>query len=69
MKLLRQFATQQAQAPVQIAKQLQTANRATAERSVHTVKGVAANLDKACRENAGPARVVEQVARTRSINA
>jgi two-component system sensor histidine kinase/response regulator len=44
LKLLRQFAVQQAESPAQIAAQLQAGDRATAERTAHTVKGVAANL-------------------------
>ena len=44
LKLLRQFSVQQAEAPAQIAVQLKTGDRATAERTAHTVKGVAANL-------------------------
>jgi two-component system sensor histidine kinase/response regulator len=44
MKLLRQFSVQQAEAPAQIAAQLKSGDRATAERTAHTVKGVAANL-------------------------
>ncbi len=44
LKLLRQFAVQQAAAPAEIAAQLKSGDRATAERTAHTVKGVAANL-------------------------
>ncbi len=44
LKLLRQFSVQQADAPAQIADQLKSGDRATAERTAHTVKGVAANL-------------------------
>jgi len=44
LKLLRQFSVQQAESPAQIAEQLKTGDRATAERTAHTVKGVAANL-------------------------
>ena len=44
MKLLRQFSAQQGKAPAQIAEQLRAGDRATAERTAHTVKGVAANL-------------------------
>jgi two-component system sensor histidine kinase/response regulator len=44
LKLLRQFCVQQAEAPAQIAAQLKEGDRATAERTAHTVKGVAANL-------------------------
>jgi len=44
LKLLRQFAAQQAGAPVLIAELLKAGDRAGAERSAHTVKGVAANL-------------------------
>jgi len=44
LKLLRQFIAQQAQAPAQIAELVATGDRATAERTAHTVKGVAANL-------------------------
>jgi len=67
LKLLRQFAAQQAEAPAQMAELLKAGDRATAERTAHTVKGVAGNLgaktvqsaaselEKAIRENAGPA--------------
>lgn len=44
LKLLRQFSVQQATAPAEIAAQLRAGDRATAERTAHTVKGVAANL-------------------------
>ena len=44
LKLLRQFATQQALAPAQIAAQIAAGDMATAERTAHTVRGVAANL-------------------------
>jgi len=44
LKLLREFAAQQAGAPAQIADMLTAGNRAAAERCAHTVKGVAANL-------------------------
>ena len=44
LKLLRQFSVQQAEAAAQIEKQFQTGDLATAERTAHTVKGVAANL-------------------------
>ena len=44
LKLLRQFSVQQAAAPAEIAVQLKAGDRATAERTAHTVKGVAANL-------------------------
>jgi signal transduction histidine kinase/DNA-binding response OmpR family regulator/HPt (histidine-containing phosphotransfer) domain-containing protein/CHASE3 domain sensor protein len=44
LKLLRQFATQQADAPEQIARQLRAGDDATAERTAHTLKGVAGNL-------------------------
>jgi len=54
LKLLRQFATQQAGAPVLIAELLKAGDRAGAERSAHTVKGVAANLGaKAVQSAAG----------------
>ena len=68
IKLLRQFAAQQADAPVQIAQQLKAGDRASAERTAHTVKGVAANLgakkvqaaaselEKALREGVDPGR-------------
>ena len=44
LKLLRQFVDQQADAPSQIAAQLQAGDFSTAERTAHTVRGVAANL-------------------------
>jgi two-component system sensor histidine kinase/response regulator len=44
LKLLRQFAAQQADAAEQIAGQLRAGDHPTAERSAHTVKGVAGNL-------------------------
>ena len=44
LKLLRQFCAQQSDAPEQIAELLKTGDRPTAERTAHTVKGVAANL-------------------------
>jgi two-component system sensor histidine kinase/response regulator len=69
LKLLRQFSVQQAEAPAQIASQLKAGDRATAERTAHTVKGVAANLgaravqsaagelEKALHDNADTARL------------
>jgi two-component system, sensor histidine kinase and response regulator len=44
LKLLRQFSVQQSDAPVQITKLLKAGDRPAAERTAHTVKGVAANL-------------------------
>jgi PAS domain S-box-containing protein len=44
LKLLRQFVVQQTGAADQIAAQLKTGDYDTAERSAHTVKGVAGNL-------------------------
>jgi CheY-like chemotaxis protein len=44
LKLLRQFANAQADAPERIAAQLQAGERDVAERTAHTVRGVAANL-------------------------
>jgi PAS domain S-box-containing protein len=44
LRLLRQFIAQQANAPAQIAAQLQAGDVAVAERTAHTVKGVAGNL-------------------------
>jgi two-component system sensor histidine kinase/response regulator len=44
LKLLRQFCVQQSDAPGQIAELLKTGDWPTAERTAHTVKGVAANL-------------------------
>jgi two-component system sensor histidine kinase/response regulator len=70
-KLLRQFIDQQADAPAQLATQLASGDLATAERSAHTVKGIAGNLamtevqasagalEKAIREHADPARIEE----------
>jgi signal transduction histidine kinase/DNA-binding response OmpR family regulator/HPt (histidine-containing phosphotransfer) domain-containing protein/HAMP domain-containing protein len=67
LKLLRQFVAQNADAPGQIAEQLRAGDRPTAERTAHTVKGVAGNLgaktvhaasaelEKAIRANAAPA--------------
>jgi two-component system, sensor histidine kinase and response regulator len=69
LKLLRQFVDQQSDAPSQIAEQLQAGDLATAERTAHTVKGIAANLsitevqasagdlEKAIREKANPVRL------------
>ncbi|MEO8353405.1 MAG: response regulator, partial [Chthoniobacteraceae bacterium] len=71
VKLLRQFADQQADAPAQLEGQLQSGDLATAERTAHTVKGIAANLgipevqaaagtlEKAIRENVDPAHLEE----------
>jgi signal transduction histidine kinase/CheY-like chemotaxis protein len=54
LKLLRQFCAHQAEAPAQIAAQLEAGERAAAERTAHTVKGVAANLGaKAVQSAAG----------------
>jgi len=44
LRLLRQFVTQQAEAPASIAEALSAGDRAMAERLAHTVKGVAGNL-------------------------
>jgi HPt (histidine-containing phosphotransfer) domain-containing protein len=44
LKLLRQFAAQKSDAPVQITELLKVGDLASAERKAHTVKGVAANL-------------------------
>jgi HPt (histidine-containing phosphotransfer) domain-containing protein len=44
LKLLRQFSVQQSVAPLQITKLLKAGDRPAAERTAHTVKGVAANL-------------------------
>jgi two-component system sensor histidine kinase/response regulator len=69
LKLLRQFVAQQTAAPAQIAEQFKSGDRATAERTAHTVKGIAGNLgaktvqsaaselEKAIREHAGPAQL------------
>jgi two-component system sensor histidine kinase/response regulator len=69
LKLLRQFIAQQGDAPAQIAEQLESGDRAAAERTAHTVKGTAGNLgaktvqscagelEKAIREHAGTAQV------------
>jgi two-component system, sensor histidine kinase and response regulator len=61
LKLLRQFADQQASAPQLIAEALASNDFSTAERYAHTVKGVAGNLG---------AREIQQVAGTleKSIN-
>jgi HPt (histidine-containing phosphotransfer) domain-containing protein len=68
---LRQFSVEQADAPRQIARLLEAGDRATAERTAHTVKGVAANLgattvrsaagelEKALNESADPVRLEE----------
>jgi signal transduction histidine kinase/DNA-binding response OmpR family regulator/HAMP domain-containing protein len=54
LKLLRQFSVQQEEAPAQIAAQLKSGDRPAAERTAHTVKGVAANLGaKAVQSAAG----------------
>ncbi len=69
LKLLRRFVEQQADAASQISAQLSAGDHATAERGAHTVKGVAGNLgakpvqaaaaelEKAIRERAQPARI------------
>jgi two-component system sensor histidine kinase/response regulator len=69
LKLLRQFAGEQAESPAAIAAQIKADDFATAERTAHTVKGIAANLaitgvqaaagalEKAIREKADPARI------------
>jgi two-component system sensor histidine kinase/response regulator len=44
LKLLRQFSAQQSDAPGQITELLKAGDRPAAERTAHTVKGVAANL-------------------------
>ena len=44
LKLLRQFANERADAPVQLAEQLKAGDLSTAERTVHNVRGIAANL-------------------------
>ena len=41
LKLLRQFSAQQSDAPVQITELLKAGDRPAAERTAHTVKGVA----------------------------
>jgi two-component system sensor histidine kinase/response regulator len=67
LKLLRQFATAQANAATEVAGQLAAGDLPTAERSAHTIKGVAGNLgakelqaaaaelEKSVRERAAPA--------------
>jgi two-component system sensor histidine kinase/response regulator len=69
LKLLRQFASQQADAPERISGLLQAGEHQAAERTAHTLKGVAANLgampvqqaagelEKALREGADAARI------------
>ncbi len=71
LKLLRQFIDQQADAPAQLTEQLEAGDLSTAERTAHTVKGIAANLsitevqasagalEKAIRDRADPARLEE----------
>jgi signal transduction histidine kinase/CheY-like chemotaxis protein len=44
LKLLRQFMSRQSDAPEQIDRQLQAGDWATAERTAHSLKGVAGNL-------------------------
>jgi two-component system sensor histidine kinase/response regulator len=44
LKLLRQFSAQQSDAPGQITELLKAGDRPAAERTAHTVKGVAGNL-------------------------
>ena len=44
LKLLRQFANQQADAPERVAAELQAGHAEVAERIAHTVKGVGSNL-------------------------
>ncbi len=54
LKLLRQFADQQASAVAQITQALDQGDAATAERQAHTLKGVAGNLGaKAVQASAG----------------
>jgi PAS domain S-box-containing protein len=69
LKLLRQFASDEAESPELIAAQIAAGDFETAERTAHTVKGIAANLaisdvqaaagelEKAIREKAGPLRI------------
>jgi CheY-like chemotaxis protein len=71
LKLLRQFVDQQADAPERLAGELKAGDLATAERTAHTVKGIAANLaiadvqtsagalEKGIREHAPPERLEE----------
>ena len=44
LKLLRQFVEQQADAPTRLSALLAAADRATAERLAHTIRGIAGNL-------------------------
>ncbi|MEI8342060.1 MAG: response regulator, partial [Verrucomicrobiota bacterium] len=44
LKLLRQFADEEAESPALLAAQIGSGDLATAERTAHTVKGIAANL-------------------------
>ncbi len=44
LKLLRQFSVQQSEAPPQITALLKAGDRVAAERTAHTIKGVAGNL-------------------------
>ena len=44
LKLLRQFAAQQTDVPAQIAEQLKAGDHAAAERTAHSLRGVAGNL-------------------------
>jgi two-component system sensor histidine kinase/response regulator len=69
LKLLRQFAANEAGSPELIAGQIKAGDFETAERTAHTVKGIAGNLgitdvqatagglEKAIREKAGPERI------------
>jgi two-component system sensor histidine kinase/response regulator len=71
LKLLRLFIDQQADTPTQLAEQLKASDRATAERTAHTINGIAGNLaitevhasagslEKAIRDQADPARLEE----------
>jgi PAS domain S-box-containing protein len=53
MKLLRQFVEQQASAPTQIAQALKNGEHTVAERTAHTVKGVAGSLGAKSIQQAG----------------
>ena len=69
LKLLKTFADQQADVPAQLAEQLKAGDLSTAERTAHTIRGIAANLsitevqasaeavENAIREHADPANL------------
>jgi two-component system sensor histidine kinase/response regulator len=79
VSLLRQFVVQQGRAPEEIADQIKRGDRETAERTAHTVKGVAASLgandvraaagdlEKALRDGADAVRLDASLARFAAV--